>query len=347
MQKRLPSLDLLRGVAAFAVAIPHLMLYVLPGNAKLEAMAVAGVEVFFVLSGYVLAPQILMCLDNPRLFPTFLMRRWMRTIPPYVFALIAMAMIAGKLGSNDFLRYLIYCQNLLGQANQEDFFAIAWSLSVEEWFYIAFPVFLLAISSLVRRSRRAVIAAVAFILIITVLREALGNYAEWGSQVRRVVLFRVDSIAYGFLLFIGMRRPPSFAPSVLASIAASILISYALAEIAGGSRVAESAFPLLAALFGASLVSTALACDSAISRVSLGSAISFWLGRVSYSVYLFHSIFAALLVTKLPYSAGTNIALVLGSTIVFCSVFYYTFEQPILESRPSYRGTSAMAKRLG
>src|SRR5207342_72621 len=56
--KRSASLDFLRGVAAFAVAIPHY----LTANAQFqpfaESFAIAGVEVFFVLSGFVLAPQI-------------------------------------------------------------------------------------------------------------------------------------------------------------------------------------------------------------------------------------------------------------------------------------------------
>lgn len=68
---------------------------------------------FFVLSGFVLAPQLLMCFEQPRHVSTFLQRRWMRTIPPYLLALVAMSLIAGQLGSDDFLRFAFYVQNLL------------------------------------------------------------------------------------------------------------------------------------------------------------------------------------------------------------------------------------------
>ena len=56
--KRSASLDLLRGGAAFAVAIPHYLTANAPFQPFAEAFAIAGVEVFFVLSGFVLAPQI-------------------------------------------------------------------------------------------------------------------------------------------------------------------------------------------------------------------------------------------------------------------------------------------------
>ena len=56
--KRSPALDFLRGGAALAVAIPHYLTTNAPFRPYADAVAVAGAEVFFVLSGFVLAPQI-------------------------------------------------------------------------------------------------------------------------------------------------------------------------------------------------------------------------------------------------------------------------------------------------
>ena len=59
---RLPSLDLLRGLAAIAVMLSHYIMYSTSGASSTAEIAVsAAVEVFFVLSGFVLGPQILMC----------------------------------------------------------------------------------------------------------------------------------------------------------------------------------------------------------------------------------------------------------------------------------------------
>ena len=93
--KRSASLDFLRGAAAFAVAIPHYLTANAPFQPFAEAFAIAGVEVFFVLSGFVLAPQIVdWVVAKPwRNLGVFLVRRWMRTIPPYVVALMVIAVL--------------------------------------------------------------------------------------------------------------------------------------------------------------------------------------------------------------------------------------------------------------
>src|SRR5260370_5468036 len=104
--KRIASLDFLRGLAAFGVALPHYLTLNAWGHLLAEAVADTGVEVFFVLSGFVLAPQILtMVVGGPfRNLRIFLIRRWMRTIPPYLIALVLTAAITGGLLTSDFLR---------------------------------------------------------------------------------------------------------------------------------------------------------------------------------------------------------------------------------------------------
>jgi peptidoglycan/LPS O-acetylase OafA/YrhL len=57
--KRFASLDFLRGLAALAVAVPHYVTLNEAGQPVADAIAITAVEVFFVLSGFVLAPQIL------------------------------------------------------------------------------------------------------------------------------------------------------------------------------------------------------------------------------------------------------------------------------------------------
>ena len=61
----------------------------------------------------------------------FLIRRWMRTIPPYVVALVVIAVLTGNLMTADFVRYLFYVENLFSSANRIDFYPVTWSLAVE------------------------------------------------------------------------------------------------------------------------------------------------------------------------------------------------------------------------
>jgi peptidoglycan/LPS O-acetylase OafA/YrhL len=96
------------------------------------------------------------------------------------------------------------CWNFLHQSNVNDYFSIAWSLSVEEWFYLLFSPFLFVAASAVQRSSvtAAAIAAVLFVILITTLRAVFGDDTRWGPDVRRVAIFRIDSIGYGFLLYL-------------------------------------------------------------------------------------------------------------------------------------------------
>ncbi len=207
--KRSASLDFLRGAAAFAVAIPHYLTANAPFQPFAEAFAIAGVEVFFVLSGFVLAPQIVdWVVGKPsRNLGVFLIRRWMRTIPPYVVALVVIAALSGNLMTADFVRYLFYVENLFSSANHVDFYPVAWSLAIEEWFYVLFaPALFLVARVLGRRDRRLEATfAVLVILVVAALRLAFAPH-DWDLNVRRVTLFRIDSIVWGFLLYLALER---------------------------------------------------------------------------------------------------------------------------------------------
>ena len=132
------SLDLLRGVAALAVALGHFCAYRGILAAAGETVAVVAVEVFFVLSGFVLAPQLHRCLVSGEWHDarTFVVRRWMRTVSAYLAALVLVTVMLGYVGSPEFTRHAFYVQNFAGEMAGDDYYPVAWSLSVEEWFYV-------------------------------------------------------------------------------------------------------------------------------------------------------------------------------------------------------------------
>lgn len=340
MTERLHSLELLRGAAAFAVALPHMLLFAIPGTPLLEASAALGVEVFFVLSGYVLAPQLLHCLRNLKDVPIFLARRWLRTIPLYWLALICASLIYGELGSRDFWLYAFYVQNLFEQKNSVDYYSIAWSLSVEEWFYITFPLILIMTRHILPRDERG-IAVVAAVFLLAALAARLAFPAEnWGGDVRRVVAFRLDSIAWGVLLQLSGARLRTEAAGTLTLlfIALSAMILYAVAL---GSGFAEQAFPFAASGFGVALILTALSREESLCRWPYLVWFAGWAGRVSYSTYLFHLIAAELMLTRMDsIRFALKLPICLLTLIGFCVICYWIFERPILRSRPTYGRTS-------
>ena len=351
--KRSASLDFLRGSAAFAVAVPHYLTANAPFDPAVEAVAIAGVEVFFVLSGFVLAPQIVdWVIAGPwRNLGVFLARRWMRTIPPYVVALAVVALMTGDLMRTETLRYLFYVENLVGSANATDYYPVAWSLAVEEWFYLLFAPLMFLIGRLLGRSDRRfeVAFAVLFILVVAALR-AFAAPHDWDLDVRRVTVFRVDSIVWGYLLYLALEKRPLLplataegrrtlaALGAAFGLAAAVEFGVAIAAV-NGSAVAQQTFPYASALFGMSAVGFFREADGLFGG-RVVAAVSFWLGRISYSAYLFHIV---IVMALKPMIAGwplfAQLALYLALISAFSTVFWRGFERPILARRPSYLQT--------
>ena len=350
--KRIAALDLIRGIAAFSVAVPHYLMLGSDAPAA-EVTSVLAVEIFFALSGFVLAPQILFCIQRQHWgdIGIFLVRRWMRTIPPYLFALVLISTLISQLFSADFFRYALYVQNLFRQVNLNDYYSIAWSLSVEEWFYVSLPAIMFLVLRLCRNSsdRACALVAMGFIAVITLLRLTLGPADNWGEGVRRVVIFRVDAIAYGFLLYVFVRN---FLPlesgkpgwraraAATASLGMTALIAFQGTKAIGIEHgvINQDFYPLYAAAFGLSVIFFFYVMSPWLQQSSILSNVSAYLGRISYSVYLFHVIFAQALDKKLAMlPIGFQLAIYLGAVTAFCTAFHYYFERPILDARPGYR----------
>jgi peptidoglycan/LPS O-acetylase OafA/YrhL len=349
---RIACLDLLRGIAAFAVATCHYALTRSPDDAVLEAIAVQAVEVFFVLSGFVLGPQIVHCVTSGSLrdLGIFLTRRWMRTVPPYAVALGAVSVLAAPVALSDFLLYLTYAQNLLAQATSIDYYPVAWSLSVEEWFYVLFPASLLAGATVAgtRSTRFMALAAVLFIVLVSALRLTWGDDGNWGEGVRRVVVFRLDSIAYGFLLFLALRSRAPTRPGVGGTVlrlgaAASLMVASAQAAfwvIQGIGRIdaawLKAVFPFVVAGFALAWVFFFLSLEPITMAMPRFRRLADFLGRISYPVYLFHLPALIIVGTAPGLPSWGAYGVYLGPLVVFTAAFHWLFEVPILALRPAF-----------
>lgn len=348
--ERVESLDLLRGAAAFAVMIPHFFMYYLDDTSALpEIVSIIAVEVFFVLSGFVLGPQIILCAKRGdwQTLRTFLLRRWMRTIPSYLVALFAISMILGEVGSADFLRYAGYVQNLFSQHNTRDYYPVAWSLSVEEWYYLIFPVFLLLhgrITKGVGAWNECFGAALLFIIAFTLIRSVYADNADWGAHVRRVVVFRVDSIAYGFLLYLMLQRAKfewtarlRLLALLLFAATTALLFHVNMTMLESDAVWLRRIQPLLSAAFGMSTVMLFLTLNALFQARSM-RAVCTYLGQISYPIYLFHLVILfGLARFKLQHDDPWQFLLYVGAVVAFTTCFFYGFERPILASRPRYR----------
>jgi peptidoglycan/LPS O-acetylase OafA/YrhL len=227
---RIFGLDLLRAVAILITVYGHAVMLVPPAYQSwhnLPVSAIDGVNIFFVLSGYLIGGILLKALldeRKPFALGHFWMRRWLRTLPADLVVLGSVLAVwagQGKLPA-EVWRYFCFSQNLL--TPHPAFFPEGWSLAVEEWFYLLFPVTVLVLVSLTRNRRVAMAGTIVLFLIMPLVfkyyqyQQGKGLDATlWDAYYRRVVAARLDAIALGVLacyfqhyhagLWRGLRRP--------------------------------------------------------------------------------------------------------------------------------------------
>ena len=276
-ERHLVSLDAVRGLAAAAVALPHFFLFRGTSSAPLEYVSVMAVELFFVLSGVVLAPQLLHCVSTGsfREVKTFYIRRWMRTLPPYFVALVGIASLTHNLWTYDFAAYALFIRNLAWIKDANDFFAVSWSLAVEEWFYLIFPVFLV----LATRRMSPLAAGCAFLVIFLLLKIAYAvAFPDAFALGRRVVILRVDSICFGFLLSLVLHQPALRSPAAAAGFAFALVLSFVF-----WSRGETFGFVYAASIGSAGIIVLATSLERMLASIS---ALASFGAKTSYMVYL-------------------------------------------------------------
>jgi peptidoglycan/LPS O-acetylase OafA/YrhL len=206
--KRVLGLDMVRSIAIFLVVWAHSTYVFSDDTSSFLQMLLPvdlGVPVFFVLSGYLIGGILLRTMDHSdfsmRDLGEFWMRRWFRTLPNY-FLVIGFLWIYDTLffhqASGFSYRYLFFAQNFFDAS--PDFFPEGWSLSIEEWFYLLFPLCCyFGLKMMSNKKGLILILACIFIIVPTVLR--------WWSCVSKpfpdvwegnhIIICRFDSLMYG------------------------------------------------------------------------------------------------------------------------------------------------------
>ncbi len=207
---RIFGLDLLRTVAIVLVVLTHSNFRFIQDALILPLPD--GVDLFFVLSGYLVGTLLIKTAEQHQQFNQgtvlhFLKRRWFRTLPNYFLflliniVLIYFGLIPGFLNKY-LLTFLVFFQNFY---KPFDFlYWESWSLSVEEWFYLLFPLTVLLILRLSKhrlKTKNALLVAVCLFLIVPLLFRFFQYQANPGLDFdlyfRKLVLTRLDTIGFG------------------------------------------------------------------------------------------------------------------------------------------------------
>lgn len=278
--RTLPALDGLRAVAALLVVGFHAALGTWPFDTGW-----AGVPIFFVLSGYLITRLSLADEAGSGFsFRGFWIRRVTRIVPLYFLAVAAFMLLpflgAGGGGWSTVGRTLPYYLTFNGEFVQHGPMSVAWSLGIEEKFYLVWP--LLAFALLARRSRRLPLAAAAaagsLILGAVVMVPNLPGYA--GLLVGATVAFLERRRGW---VSNGMPGPLAHPlGGWLAAAAATVVL-------AGANLVDDRAVYLVLCPLVALLLLHLVYGGSAVTRF-LGTTPMRWLGQRSYGIYLIHTL---------------------------------------------------------
>jgi len=351
---RLPGLDLLRAIAIVWVMLFHAYLVGGLGDsyAWLENNGWMGVDLFFVLSGYLIGAQWLKPLSEgrPPAFGRFYARRLMRTVPAYLAVLMVYFVVPAAReapGIQSLWQFLTYTVNFLIDYRQNQAFSHVWSLCVEEHFYLAFPLLAWWLARL--GSAKASVATCLLVLLGgLVLRAWL--WLHMGDRPFVEVIYyptwnRLDGLLAGVVLATVQAYRPALWASLQAK--ANLLLLAGLAMTGAAIAIFQDRAGLLASVVGYPLLSWGLAlvvaaCTSPACLLSRPVPGAGWLALVSYSLYLSHKlVFHAVhgwLATHPQVQGVAAFALYAMFTLAGGALLHYTVEGPFLRLRDRLQG---------
>jgi peptidoglycan/LPS O-acetylase OafA/YrhL len=319
IQGHIPALDGLRGIAIALVMLCHF----LPYNDQPTSFAGrafffvgragwSGVDLFFVLSGFLITGILLDAKGAPHFFRNFYARRTLRIFPLYYFVLAIVFLVMPLVWRRAFVTpdlanirrhqswLWLYGTNILMTWKNDMGFFYAdwlnlnpfWSLAVEEHFYLIWPLVVYLCSP---RALRRVCAAV--ILASFALRAILFLRGGWDWGIYIFTPCRIDALAFGGLLALILRHDPPTATRLLRSAKWFVLI-LGLTTLVGlwknpsrdGWVSMTAGYTLLAATFAAMLLYSLVATPNSLANGLFTARPLRVLGKYSYGLYVYHSI---------------------------------------------------------
>ncbi len=286
--RRVPELDGLRGLACLVVLLYHFKPHALPGGW-------AAVDLFFLLSGFLITSIILKHAAERRFLLHFYVRRGLRIWPVYYLIVLLLAAVSPILPRPcDFsgLPYLLtYTQNIphywSGNAPEfSPYLAHTWSLAIEEQFYLVWPLLVCLVG------RRGVVPLALAVAAVSVGARGLG-FHWW------LLLSRGDGLALGALLAVllenrresepqrlGLRR--SFGGVSLIALACLVSV-FATGGIAAVGPPRWPALTILAVnLLGFGAVGLVLCHEGSPALKLLRTRWLVTTGKLSYGLYMYH-----------------------------------------------------------
>tara|TARA_R110001592_G_scaffold27763_26_gene102989 strand:- start:51230 stop:52369 length:1140 start_codon:yes stop_codon:yes gene_type:complete len=363
-----PAIDGLRGMAFLLVLWFHSSYFVTIGLEQqlvgatysyylLTMLGETGVDLFFVLSGFLITGILMDTAQDPRPLRNFYIRRSLRIFPLYyavLFVFLAYFFFVFGIDGLDHGKvwtHLFYLQNWSFSHNLDQFILLdhTWSLAAEEQFYLIWPLVFL---SFYKGRMRGVFLLCAFMIVLSwglrIVFTDLSQY-KWAYTF---TISRLDSLALGALLSVlcaryrdKIKEYHRFLPYVMCAVFAVILIILFAQDtkVESQNAMIRYGLTLFSILYVSLLAYVFLSKDDHIVKRFFSCRALREVGRVSYGMYLFHSPIMMILVRQLyQYDLGYwkvhGILLCLGFALSFAAALlsYRFLEKPILRLKDKY-----------
>lgn len=346
------EIDGLRAIAVISVIIYHLNENWLPGG-------FLGVDIFFVISGFLITGIIINEMKENRFsFKDFYTRRIKRIYPAFITVMAIVSFFASALFIyNDFnqLRktielaavfssnfYLGFKQGYFDLNATENPVLHIWSLAVEEQYYLIFPLFLL-FSYKKSRNLKSIFKLTTILFIVFLLTSFIPN-SFYKDVLHQPNTYYLSNLRFPELLIGSLLAIYSINKSIKQSIsqktvaALSFILLLTCLYFYHKNLIFIPGLSLVLPCLLAALVIYTTTQESIVKKL-LSTKPMVFIGKISYSLYLYHWIF----ISFAYYITGTKqidnqiVSLVIVLTILFSILSYYFIEQPIRKSKLNFK----------
>jgi peptidoglycan/LPS O-acetylase OafA/YrhL len=334
----LPELDGLRGLAILWVVLYHCG-PLLEGTwmHRVAEWGWAGVDIFFVLSGFLITANLLGARDKPHYFHNFHARRALRIWPVYVLVLAVVYLnapwfigpsVLGAIKAAPWLAYIFFVQNLFHLALPPAL-GPTWALAVEEQYYFFW-------APLVRWLRRPWMLAV--VLACALISSPLTRHLNpvWLWNVPNHTLIKLDGIALGSLLALGLYTIQLSHRVCLWLGLGAFVLGMGATAAAYGTSLLDTVLAMGFAGAVLALIATTGARNPVNALLRRGP-LAFY-GRISYGLYMIHIVAFIFIgwfdLWMVRYGMAGNLAVVAARFAVstaLAAAMWYSFESQILK----------------
>lgn len=356
---KLLGLDHLRAFAIIYVLLFHYQMFGHPDWVnKIGNFGWTGVDLFFVLSGFLIAGQLFSNMVKEKTFSirVFFTKRFFRIIPPYLTVVglyFAFPVLREREQMAPLWRYLTFTLNFDLDLKNIGTFTHAWSLCIEEQFYLILPIIILLVNYLNLRKKAI------YLLVGLFLGGFLIRYMNWKYFIEpnllsddfrtlfyKIIYYPTYNRLDGLLVGVGIAGLYTFYPSIkdcinkhsnLLMVTGVIILigSYFVCTPQQSFSTAIVGYPLIAIGYG--LITAAIVCPNNI-LYSLKSWFTSQIATLSYGIYLIHKLTIHLtqsLLVKTGVDENSNLMMFccLCSTIGLALILRYAIERPSIKLR--------------